>query len=139
MTGSTTSSTSAAITAQPPNTEPPGPKPFRPGLRLPAWPLGHKPSCDRPSCALSRPEPIKLTVPSQPLMSSALGSKKHDQCVVRATGGGGKLLSANCQGIPQCGPSDIGLCVTPERTSPPPQQPAPLTRSRPRVLAASGD
>jgi hypothetical protein len=29
----------------------------------PAWPLGHKPSCDRPSCALSRPEPIKLTVP----------------------------------------------------------------------------
>src|SRR3954465_15183669 len=63
MTGSTTSSTSAAITAPPPNTEPPGPKPSRPGPRSPAWPLGHKPSWDRPSCALSRPEPIKLTVP----------------------------------------------------------------------------
>src|SRR3954454_6976830 len=65
MTGSTISSTSAAITAPPPSTEPPGPRPFRTGPRSPAWPLGHKPSCDRPSCALSRPEPIKLTVPEQ--------------------------------------------------------------------------
>src|SRR3954452_9388374 len=64
MTGSTISSISAAITAPPPSTEPPGPRPFRPGPRSPAWPLGHRPSCDWPSCALSRPEPIKLTVPS---------------------------------------------------------------------------
>src|SRR3954469_10545859 len=63
MTGSTISSISAAITAPPHSTEPPGPRPFRPGPRSPAWPLGHRPSCDRPSCALSRPEPIKLTVP----------------------------------------------------------------------------
>src|SRR3954468_25059796 len=63
--GSTTSSTSAAITAPPASIEPPGPKPFRPGPRSPAWPLGHKPSWDRPSCAVSRPEPIKLTVPSR--------------------------------------------------------------------------
>src|SRR3954469_16511604 len=61
--GSTTSSTSAAITAPPASIEPPGPKPFRLGPRSPASPLGHKPSWDRPSCALSRPEPIKLTVP----------------------------------------------------------------------------
>src|SRR3954463_9768665 len=61
--GSTTSSTSAAITALPASIEPPGPKPSRPGPRSPAWPLGHRPSWDRPSCALSRPEPIKLTVP----------------------------------------------------------------------------
>src|SRR3954463_13317264 len=65
MTGSTISSTSAAITAPPVSIEPPGPKPFRPGPRSPAWPLGHRPSCDRPSCALSRPEPIKLTVPAE--------------------------------------------------------------------------
>src|SRR4051794_19398930 len=71
MTESTISSTSAAISALPPNTEPPGPKPSRPGPRSPAWPLGHRPSCDRPSCALSRPEPIKLTVP--PLLD-ALGA-----------------------------------------------------------------
>src|SRR3954467_9360511 len=63
MTGSTISSTSAAITSPPASIEPPGPKPSKPGPRSPAWPLGHKPSCDRPSCALSRPEPIKLTVP----------------------------------------------------------------------------
>src|SRR3954463_3715233 len=63
MTGSTISSISAAITALPPNTEPPGPKPFRPGPRSPVWPLGHRPSWDRPLCALSRPDPIKLTVP----------------------------------------------------------------------------
>src|SRR3954469_4997914 len=63
--GSTTSSTSAAITAPPTSIEPPEPKPSRPGPRSPAWPLGHKPSWDRPSCALSRPEPIKLTVPLQ--------------------------------------------------------------------------
>src|SRR3954464_12193567 len=63
MTGSTISSISAAIIAPPANIELPGPKPSRPGPRSPAWPLGHKPSCDRPSCALSRPEPIKLTVP----------------------------------------------------------------------------
>src|SRR5690242_10908705 len=63
MTGSTTCSTSAAITAPPASIEPPGPKPSRPGPRSLAWPLGHKPSWDRPSCALSRPEPIKLTVP----------------------------------------------------------------------------
>src|SRR3954468_18440859 len=62
--GSTISSISAAITALLPNTEPPGPRPFRPGPRSPAWPLGHRRSCDRPSCALSRPEPIKLTVPA---------------------------------------------------------------------------
>src|SRR3954452_16157082 len=61
--GSTTCSTSAAITAPPTNIEPPGPRPFRPGPRSPAWPRGHKPSRHRPSCALSRPEPIKLTVP----------------------------------------------------------------------------
>src|SRR3954467_14755688 len=61
--GSTTSSTSAAITAPPTSIEPPEPKPSRPGPRSPAWPLGHRPSWDRPSCALSRPEPIKLTVP----------------------------------------------------------------------------
>src|SRR3954466_4414003 len=65
MTGSTISSTSAAITSPPASIELPGPKPFRPGPRSPAWPLGHKSSCDRPSCALSRPEPIKLTVPRQ--------------------------------------------------------------------------
>src|SRR3954451_18063625 len=47
--------------------EPPEPKPSRPGPRSPAWPLGHKPSCDWPSCAVSRPEPIKLTVPSRHL------------------------------------------------------------------------
>src|SRR4051795_12299777 len=63
MTGSTISSTSAAITAPPVSIEPPGPKPSRPGPRSPVWPLGHKPSCDRPSCAVSQPEPIKLTVP----------------------------------------------------------------------------
>src|SRR3982750_2552480 len=63
MPGSTISSTSAAITALPPNIEPPGPRPFRPGPRSPAWPLGHRRSCGRPSCALLRPEPIKLTVP----------------------------------------------------------------------------
>src|SRR3954468_19284949 len=63
MTGSTISSTSAAITAPPASIAPPGPKPSRPGLRSPAWPLGHKPSCDRPLCAVSPPEPIKLTVP----------------------------------------------------------------------------
>src|SRR4051794_23564110 len=63
MTGSTISSISAAITAPPPSTEPPGPRPFRPGPRSPVWPLGHRPSWGRPSCALSRPEPIKLTVP----------------------------------------------------------------------------
>src|SRR3954471_16861520 len=68
MTGSTISSTSAAITALPPNTEPPGPKPSRPGPRSPAWPLGHRPLCGRPSCPLSRPEPIKLTVPGQQLL-----------------------------------------------------------------------
>src|SRR4051812_49089759 len=61
--GSTTCSTSAAITSPPASIEPPEPKPSRPGPRSPAWPLGHKPSWDRPSCALSRPEPIKLTVP----------------------------------------------------------------------------
>src|SRR4051794_25918527 len=65
MTGSTISSTSAAITSQPANIEPSGPRPSRPGPRSPAWPLGHKPSCDRPPCALSRPEPIKLTVPAE--------------------------------------------------------------------------
>src|SRR4051812_3946630 len=58
-------STSAAITAPPVSFEPPGPRPFRPGPRSPAWPRGHKPSWDRPSCALSRPEPIKLTVPGK--------------------------------------------------------------------------
>src|SRR5215218_9271353 len=63
MTGSTISSTSAAITAPPVSIEPPEPRPSRPGPRSPAWPLGHKPSWDPPSCALSRPEPIKLTVP----------------------------------------------------------------------------
>src|SRR5215211_3867443 len=71
MTGSTISSTSAAITAPPTSIEPPGPKPSRPGPRSPAWPLGHKPSCDRPSCALSRPEPIKLTVPLEVLACNA--------------------------------------------------------------------
>src|SRR3954453_17128364 len=59
-----TCSTSAATTAPPASIEPPGPKPSKPGPRSPAWPLGHKHSWDRPSCALSRPEPIKLTVPS---------------------------------------------------------------------------
>src|SRR3954471_17534228 len=42
MTGSTISSTSAAITALPTSIEPPGPRPFRPGPRSPAWPLGHR-------------------------------------------------------------------------------------------------
>src|SRR3954471_12981922 len=65
--GSTISSTSAAITSPPANIGPPEPRPSRPGPRSPAWPLGHKPSCDRPSCALSRPEPIKLTVPPPPV------------------------------------------------------------------------
>src|SRR3712207_3326854 len=51
--GSTTSSTSAAITAPPASIEPPEPKPSRPGPPSPAWPLGHKPSCDRPSCAFT--------------------------------------------------------------------------------------
>src|SRR3954469_7215529 len=64
MTGSTISSTSAAITALLPSIEPPGPRRSRPGPRSPALPLGHKCSCDRPSPALSRPEPIKLTVPT---------------------------------------------------------------------------
>src|SRR5215208_6457411 len=63
MTGSTISSTSAAITSPPASIEPPGPKPSRPGPRSPAWLLGYRRSRDRPSCALSRPEPIKLTVP----------------------------------------------------------------------------
>src|SRR4051794_4210226 len=58
--GSTTSSTSAAIASLLPNTEPPGPKPFRPGPQSPAWPLGHRPLCDRPSCALSGPEPNQV-------------------------------------------------------------------------------
>src|SRR3954447_4290701 len=71
MTGSTISSTSAAITALLPNTEPPEPKPSRPGPRSPAWLLGYRRSCDRPSCALSRPEPIKLTVPCWPLNRQA--------------------------------------------------------------------
>src|SRR5829696_9987334 len=61
--GSTTSSTSAAITAPPLNTEPPGPRPSRPGPRSLAWPLGYRRWYTQPSCALSRPEPIKLTVP----------------------------------------------------------------------------
>src|SRR4051812_40737188 len=73
--GSTTCSTSAAITSPPASIEPPGPKPFRPGPRSPAWPLGHKPSCDRPSCALSRPEPIKLTVPDEVCLM--IGGQKH--------------------------------------------------------------
>src|SRR3954468_7367403 len=64
-----TSSASAAIPAPPASIEPPGPKPSRPGLRSPAWPLGHEPSCDWPSCALSRPEPIKLTVPNYDVKS----------------------------------------------------------------------
>ena len=33
--------------------------------RSPALPLGHRRSCDRPSWALSRPQPIKLTVPAR--------------------------------------------------------------------------
>src|SRR3954462_6800321 len=57
------SSPPAATPPPPASIEPPGPGPSRPGPRSPAWPLGHKPSCDWPSCALSRPEPIKLTVP----------------------------------------------------------------------------
>src|SRR3954466_3957272 len=65
MMGSTISSTSAAITALPPNTEPPGPKPFRPGPRSPAWPLWHSGQCALPvPHASSQPEPIKLTVPN---------------------------------------------------------------------------
>src|SRR3954453_23397641 len=63
MTGSTISSTSAAITSLPTSIAPPGPKPSRPGPRAPAWPLGHKTSWDRPSCAVLRPEPLKWTVP----------------------------------------------------------------------------
>src|SRR3954464_13320291 len=61
---STSCSTSAATTFPPSSIEPPEPKPSRPGPRSPAWLLGYRPSCDRPSCALSRPEPIKLTVPA---------------------------------------------------------------------------
>src|SRR4051795_7717354 len=80
MTGSTISSISAAITAPPPSTEPPGPRPFRPGPRSPAWPLGHRPSCDRPSCALSRPEPIKLTVPSRVRRRAALLPRSGPGC-----------------------------------------------------------
>src|SRR5215218_10084565 len=63
--GSTTSSTSAALTAPPLNTEPLGPKPSGPGLRSPAWPLGYRRWYTQPSCALPRPEPIKLTVPQR--------------------------------------------------------------------------
>ena len=48
MTGSTISSTSAAITSLPPSIEPPGPKPFRPGPRSPAWPPRHSRQCPRP-------------------------------------------------------------------------------------------
>src|SRR4051794_2645491 len=81
MTESTISSTSAAISALPPNTEPPGPKPSRPGPRSPAWPLGHRPSCDRPSCALSRPEPIKLTVPARQYCGQ-LGKQDNYQVAV---------------------------------------------------------
>src|SRR3954453_18239483 len=61
--GSTTCSTSTAITALVTSIEPPGARPFKPGPRSPALPLAHRRSCDRPSGALSRPEPIKLTVP----------------------------------------------------------------------------
>src|SRR5215207_9345635 len=75
--GSTTSSTSAAITAPPASIEPPGPKPFRPGPQSPAWPLGHKPSWDRPSCALSRPEPIKLTVPLRLMQPNRIDDPGH--------------------------------------------------------------
>src|SRR3954451_17641366 len=71
MMGSTTSSTSAATTSPPLNTEPPEPRPSRLGPRSPALPLGHKCSCDRPSPALSRPEPIKLTVPAPVLAVEA--------------------------------------------------------------------
>src|SRR5829696_1694304 len=77
--GSTTSSTSAAITAPPASIEPPGPRPSRPGPRSPAWPLGHKPSCDRPSCAVSRPGPIKLTVPSSTRHAPATPLAHHGQ------------------------------------------------------------
>src|SRR3954464_5175320 len=78
MTGSTISSISAAIIAPPANIEPPGPRPSRPGPRSPAWPLGHKPSCDRPSCALSRPEPIKLTVPFGDMVAvSSIDLERH--------------------------------------------------------------
>src|SRR5215217_6333078 len=76
MTGSTISSTSAAITSQPANIGPPEPRPSRPGPRSPAWPLGHKPSCDRPSCAMSRPEPIKLTVPGAELGGVKVGAER---------------------------------------------------------------
>src|SRR5215203_1452039 len=70
--GSTTCSTSAAITSLPSSIEPPEPKPSRPGPRSPAWPLGHRPSCDRPSCAVSRSEPIKLTVPLPHLLLTGM-------------------------------------------------------------------
>src|SRR4051812_12039318 len=42
MTGSTISSTSAAITSPPASIAPPEPRPSRPGPRSPAWPLGHR-------------------------------------------------------------------------------------------------
>src|SRR3954454_21495088 len=80
MTGSTISSISAAITSPPVSIAPPGPRPSRPGPRSPAWPLGHRPSCDRPSCALSRPEPIKLTVPSRVRRRAALLPRSGPGC-----------------------------------------------------------
>src|SRR3954470_21355215 len=86
--GSTTCSPSAAITAPPPKTELPGPKPSRPGPRSPAWPRGHKPSWDRPSCALSRPEPIKLTVPFHVRLSD--GRHCQVRSLFRKVGVGGR-------------------------------------------------
>src|SRR3954453_14981140 len=95
MTGSTISSTSAAITALPPNTEPPGPKPSRPGPRSPAWPLWHSRQCAQPKPrASSRPQPHKLTVPLQQVMMivpvycdiqkaediAEKGGRKGDEC-----------------------------------------------------------
>src|SRR3954452_4572545 len=97
---STTSSPPAAIPAPPASIEPPEPKPSRPGPRSPAWPLGHKPSWDRPSCALSQPEPIKLTVPPALLHKRAPG----------ALGGVGVL-------VPEC---DVIMDIITDRLHPSP-------------------
>src|SRR3982751_3006383 len=95
MTGSTISSTSAAITAPPPSNEPPEPRLSRPGPRSPAWPLGHRPSCDRPSCALSRPEPIKLTVPRTDLKAIfvSLELSRSTWVITSLAPGGGEKMS----------------------------------------------
>src|SRR3954452_16678435 len=64
MTGSTTSSTSAAITFPPLTIEPPRPKPSRRGPRSPGLPAWHSRQRAQPAARASdRPQSYKLTMP----------------------------------------------------------------------------